>query len=123
MRRILAGIIVCMLVTAARAQAGDKGYFAPVPASFFERLGFEMPYVAVPAIPNFSVSIVKFGAVGDGETVNAEAFERAIGHLSEQGGGRVIVPKGICLTAPTILQTSSVSQSPSLQFQMLMNQL
>jgi len=48
-----------------------------------------------------SVSIAEFGGVGDGTTVNTEAFRRAIEHLSgfsETGGGQLYIPPGRWLT-------------------------
>lgn len=44
-----------------------------------------------------------FGAVGNGKTVNTEAFERAvaeIGKLARRGGGQLNVQPGLWLTAP-----------------------
>lgn len=44
------------------------------------------------------VDITSFGAVGDGITLNTEAFNKAIEACSQSGGGRVIVPQGTFLT-------------------------
>ena len=45
-----------------------------------------------------AVSIVDFGAVADGETLNTKSIQSAIDHCAEMGGGKVIVPKGDFLT-------------------------
>src|SRR5699024_9218477 len=42
--------------------------------------------------------ITDYGAVGDGETMNTDAVALAIQDCYEQGGGRVVIPKGIFLT-------------------------
>ncbi|MDZ7691466.1 MAG: glycosyl hydrolase family 28-related protein [Balneolaceae bacterium] len=76
----------------------DSDYFKPVPASFYEDLSFDMPRVPVPEFPDYSVSIEEFGAVGDGAALNTEAIRKAIEDVAEQGGGRVVIPKGIWLT-------------------------
>lgn len=86
--------------------AGGLMDFDPVPASFYEGLQFDMREVPLPSIPDYEVSITEFGALGDGETLNTQAFERAIDHVTERGGGRVVVPKGIWLTGPLILQSN-----------------
>src|SRR4051794_23386599 len=45
-------------------------------------------------------SITDFGAVGDGKTMNSDAFQKAIQACSAAGGGRVTVPAGTFLTGP-----------------------
>ena len=52
---------------------------------------FDMPHVQRPVIPTFSVVLTDFGAVGDGVTLNTEAFAKAIDKLSRQGGGILVV--------------------------------
>ncbi len=67
-------------------------------------LPFDMPQVARPVIPARSVSVADFGGVGDGSTLSTEAFAKAIASLSEQGGGRVVVPAGVWYTGPIELK-------------------
>ena len=62
-----------------------------------------MPTVGDPAIPARTVCVTDFGGVGDGLTLNTEAFRLAIAALSEQGGGRVTVPAGVWYTGPVVL--------------------
>lgn len=69
-------------------------------------LEFDMPRVIVPTFPDNSVSITDFGAVGDGQTLNSKAFAKAIKAISKKGGGRVIIPRGIWLTGPIILESN-----------------
>jgi polygalacturonase len=65
---------------------------------------FKMPVIAEPSIPDRSVNITDFGALPDGRTLNTEAFKAAIERISEKGGGRVIIPRGLWLTGPIILK-------------------
>ena len=65
---------------------------------------FEMPEVALPQIPARTVSIVDFGAAGDGTTLNTQAFADAIEALAAKGGGRVEVPAGVWYTGPIIFK-------------------
>lgn len=73
-------------------------------ADVYANLPFEMPKVELPAIPAREASIVDFGAVGDGMTLNTEAIQATIDNLAEQGGGKVVVPDGIWFTGPIVLK-------------------
>ena len=66
---------------------------------------FSMPSVATPSIPSRNVCITDFGGVGDGVTLNTEAFAKAIKELSDKGGGRLMVPAGIWFTGPVTLES------------------
>ncbi len=58
------------------------------------------PNVAAPKIPDRTANLTDFGAVGDGQTLNTDAFAKAIASLSAKGGGELIVPPGFWLTGP-----------------------
>ena len=75
-------------------------------AYLYEGLEFEMPRVEAPAFPPREVSIEDFGGVGDGLKLNTEAFNTAFETLSSQGGGSLIVPKGVWLTGPIVFQSN-----------------
>ena len=75
-------------------------------AHLYNNLPFEMPRVTRPEIPDRRVCLTDFGAVGDGVTLNTEAFARAIDALAEQGGGHLDVPAGIWLTGPITLRSN-----------------
>ena len=58
-----------------------------------------LPAAPAPAnIPDTSVSLLDFGAVPDGVTLNTEAFSKAVSSLVKKGGGHLIVPEGLWLT-------------------------
>ncbi|MDE5692253.1 MAG: glycoside hydrolase family 28 protein, partial [Alistipes sp.] len=78
------------------SSAGRSGLPADMP--------FEMPAVVRPAIPARSVSVADFGGRGDGHTLSTDAFASAIEALSQQGGGRVVVPAGVWYTGPIVLK-------------------
>lgn len=61
--------------------------------------------VEEPEIPELTVKLTDFGARGDGLTLCTEAFDKAISHLSERGGGTLIVPHGVWLTGPIMLKS------------------
>lgn len=69
-------------------------------------LPFAMPEMNVPVFPNRSVNIKDFGAVGDGQTMNSDAFKKAIEQCASLGGGTVIVPPGLWLTGPILFKSN-----------------
>ncbi|MGC4073307.1 MAG: glycoside hydrolase family 28 protein [Nibricoccus sp.] len=58
---------------------------------------------ALPKSPDRTFTLTDFGAVADGKTLNTEAFTKAIAAVDKAGGGRLIVPKGVFITAPFTL--------------------
>lgn len=67
-------------------------------------LPFDMSEVALPVIPARAVSVADFGGKGDGVTSNTAAFAAAVEALTEQGGGRLVVPEGVWYTGPIVLK-------------------
>ena len=74
--------------------------------NIYGELPFQMDKVQLPVFPDYSRSITEFGAVADGITLNTEAFDKAIKAVAEKGGGKVIVPAGLWLTGPIVLQSN-----------------
>ena len=79
----------------------DSGYEF---AYLYKDLPFKMEKVQRPQIPAREVSVADFGAVGDGVTLNTDAFAQAIDVLYQAGGGRLVVPTGVWLTGPITLK-------------------
>ncbi|MEQ8809598.1 MAG: glycoside hydrolase family 28 protein [Imperialibacter sp.] len=72
----------------------------------FPKLEFDMPKMTEPVIPNYRVSLLDFGGVPDGATLNTEAFANAIEAIVSKGGGHLVVPRGIWLTGPITLKSN-----------------
>jgi len=51
------------------------------------------------------VSILDFGAVGDGKTPNTSAIQEALDTVSARGGGEVVVPPGQFLTGSLVMKS------------------
>ncbi|MCR5745127.1 MAG: glycoside hydrolase family 28 protein [Bacteroidales bacterium] len=94
MRKCRFFAVLLALTTACTGGSADKL------DALYEGLPFDMPRVALPSIPAREVVLTDFGGVGDGVTLNTDAFAKAIATLSEKGGGRLVVPAGIWLTGP-----------------------
>lgn len=73
---------------------------------YMKGLPFEMQAPKLPSIPSRSVSVKDFGGVGDGVTLNTEAFAKAMGQLSAKGGGHLVVPAGIWRTGPIEIKSN-----------------
>lgn len=73
---------------------------------YTEKLPFSMPEVKAPVIPDYQVKLTDFGGVGDGITLNTEAFAEAIDALSKKGGGKLVVPQGVWHTGPIVLKSN-----------------
>lgn len=87
-------------------ESEPSGKTAAAKAAIYDGIEFDMPEVAEPEFPDYSVNIEDFGAVGDGLTKNTEAIAKAIADVASHGGGRVVIPRGIWLTGPIVLESN-----------------
>ncbi|MBQ1885517.1 MAG: glycoside hydrolase family 28 protein, partial [Bacteroidales bacterium] len=67
---------------------------------YYTNLPCAVEQVQEVVIPDYTVTLTDFGAVGDGQTDCSDAFAQALKHLKKQGGGHLIVPDGKWLTGP-----------------------
>lgn len=72
----------------------------------YKDVEFDMPKVAEPQFPDYSVNIIDFGAKHGGLTKNTKAITAAIADVHDNGGGKVIIPRGIWLTGPIELKSN-----------------
>ncbi len=79
--------------------------FSPVVAAA-DFAALEQVRPALPVIPKRTFDLADFGAVGDGHTLNTEAFHKAIAAVERAGGGELIVPAGRYRTLPFTLCSS-----------------
>jgi len=71
-----------------------------------KNLPFPMTKVEAPVFKNNKVLITDFGGIGDGYTLNTDAFKNSIDALSKKGGGKLIVPAGVWFTGPIVLKSN-----------------
>ncbi|MDE6418536.1 MAG: glycoside hydrolase family 28 protein, partial [Duncaniella sp.] len=98
-------IFTALLTSALMAFGAMEAQAAGEYARYYEGLPFETPVLEAPVIPDLTVSLTDFGGVGDGITLNTEAFAKAIDHLASRGGGHLNVPAGVWLTGPITLKS------------------
>ena len=74
-------------------------------AKLYKGLPIVLEQPQLPQIPDNTLSVKTFGAVGDGKTDCTDAFRRAMDKLAEMGGGVLLVPEGRYLTGPIRLKS------------------
>ena len=92
--------IQTLVAAIAMSMAAVASASAQCPKPELPKAPFDMPEVASPKIPDYSVVLTDFGAIGDGGTLCTDAFAQAMKALDQKGGGHLIVPSGIWLTGP-----------------------
>lgn len=90
-------LVLSLLASVLTATAGDY-------AKYYVNMPVEIQKATPPSIPDNSVNLTDFGAIGNGIFLNTEAFSKAISTLDKQGGGHLIVPAGVWLTGPISLK-------------------
>jgi len=65
-----------------------------------------LPVIRKPAFKKDTFNITKYGAVPDGVTLNTKAINATIEACSQKGGGVVLIPAGLWLTGPIVLQSN-----------------
>jgi polygalacturonase len=79
----------------------------------------KLPVILQPIFKKDTFSIVKFGAIADGITLNTKSINAAIEACSKKGGGVVVVPAGLWMTGPVVLQSNvnlHLKRNATLQF-------
>ena len=66
----------------------------------------KLPVIKSPVFKKDTLSIKKYGAVSDGNTLNTKSINGAIEALSKKGGGVVLIPSGLWLTGPVVLKNN-----------------
>ena len=94
-------LLLATAVTSCKSSEQENKY-----AYLYKDLPFDMPLLSPPSFPDNDVLITEFGGIGDGIYLNTEAFAKAIEHLSQKGGGRLIVPSGVWFTGPIVLKSN-----------------
>ena len=92
MKKILIFLTALLGLDSANALASNDY------SKYYQNLPVQMPQPTLPSIPNNQVNILDFGGNGNGQSLNTEAFCKAISKLNKLGGGHLNVPAGIYLT-------------------------
>ena len=94
---------IALTLAATTATAGDYArYYTALPEDVKT-----LQEPQTPQIPDNTVSIADFGAIGDGITLNTEAFAEAVKAIGKLGGGHIVIPAGVWLTGPITLKDNT----------------
>ena len=77
-------------------------FFLFSPAQFKGKL----PVIIEPKFKKDTFSIVKYGAVPDGNSLNTKSINAAIDACNKKGGGVVLIPSGLWLTGPVVIKSN-----------------
>src|SRR6187455_1013741 len=66
----------------------------------------KLPVIKSAVFKKDTLSIKKYGAVSDGNSLNTKSINGAIDALSKKGGGVVLIPSGLWLTGPVVLKNN-----------------
>ena len=93
-------------LVAEDVQAQHLGLASHLSRTPFEgKLMADLPVVLQTSFKKDTFNLAKYGAVADGQTLNTEAFRKAIDACAV-GGGTVLVPRGLWLTGPITLKSN-----------------
>ena len=95
-------VIACIFVFVFSVSAGGQKQLK----DYCTNLPFTMPEMKEPQFPNRTFSIMEYGAIADGHTMNTTPFADAIAACVQAGGGTVLVPPGTWLTGPIKLESN-----------------
>ena len=65
-----------------------------------------LTHISDPVFPDYTVNVLDFGAVPDDGNLDTAAIQAAIDHVSEAGGGKVVVPSGTYDTGAITLKSN-----------------
>ena len=65
-----------------------------------------LPVIQKTQFKKDTLNIIKYGAVGDGTTLNTSSINKAIVDCNSRGGGVVLIPSGLWLTGPIVLKSN-----------------
>ncbi|MES2374155.1 MAG: glycosyl hydrolase family 28 protein [Bacteroidota bacterium] len=71
-----------------------------------EKMAYELPKIYQPNFKKDTFNIVKYGAKDGGMVLNTAAINQTILECSKTGGGIVLIPAGLWLTGPIVLQSN-----------------
>ena len=72
----------------------------------WEQLEGILAGINAPVFPDKDFVVTEYGAKGNGQSDNTEAFRKAIEACSQAGGGRVVVPEGDFRSGPVYLESN-----------------
>lgn len=93
--RSVIAVFICLCLYPVKAQKRTSEYSWD-----------NLPVIQQPGFKKDTFSILQYGAIGDGTTLNTIAINKAIDDCNAKGGGVVLIPAGLWLTGPIVLKSN-----------------
>lgn len=103
LKKLLPTLFFGMILMTQSCKQKEKQSAEPDP---FDQAEAIISSIKIPDFKDATYSILDFGAIADGETLNTEAIAAAIDSCSNSGGGKVVIPAGDFLTGPIVLKSN-----------------
>src|ERR1700712_1046850 len=106
---VLMKVVLCCLLLAVQARVIAQREYS----------WDNLPVINKPSFKKDTFSIARYGAKPDGIALNTKAINEAISDCSRKGGGVVLVPQGLWLTGPIVIQSNvnvHIDRAAILQF-------
>ncbi len=71
-----------------------------------EKYAYELPKIYAPNFKRDTFDISNYGAKADGVSLNTAAINNAINACVKNGGGTVMIPQGLWVTGPIVIQSN-----------------
>lgn len=92
-------LLLVFFADSLHAQVADYSYL-------YRDLPFSMPVLQKPVFPANEVSLIDYGGIPDGVTLNTGAFAKAMDALAAKGGGTLHVSSGVWYTGPIVFKSN-----------------
>jgi hypothetical protein len=99
-------ILTCLFAAVIIYNAAAQGTDGNSIAWYIAHAPFKISAVTEPVFNQKTFNVKDYGAVGDGQTLNTGAIEKAIAACNSAGGGTVLIPPGLWLTGPIELKSN-----------------
>jgi polygalacturonase len=106
-KNLLLGISLALTTMVGQSAIAQNQEFNKIDSlTFIKTFDVIMPVIQTPVFKKDTFNVIKYGAKGDGVTLDTKAINDAIIACNKNGGGVVLIPVGIWLSGPVELKSN-----------------